>query len=344
MYSTCLYCTKDLGTNEVIETLPIGRRIAFDARQGRLWVVCRSCAKWNLVPFDTRLETIDACERIFRDIRTRFSTDQIGLARVRDGLDLVRIGAPQRPEFAAWRYGAQYKRRRMQTIAMAMAGAAVGAGLLFGAASLSLLSSGVIGGLVVQVPRIGWQTVRAYRRRIVTNLPNSARASTLKQAEIQSAHLDLSRQEVLLRFRSPGASNGPATMSVSGIDARLLARRVAGVLNDAVGSGRQIDAAVGRLTAGSMEQWLREGADKAVIRKPGSTRAKVAPWERWPGFGLPALRIAALPAADRLALEMWFSEEDEARALHGELALLERQWKEADQLARIADSLALAEE
>ena len=65
MYSTCLFCTKHLGDNDVLETLPIGRRVVFDSAKGRLWVVCRSCAKWNLVPFDTRLETIDACERIF---------------------------------------------------------------------------------------------------------------------------------------------------------------------------------------------------------------------------------------------------------------------------------------
>ena len=31
MYSTCLHCNKPLGSNDVIETLPIGRRIAFDA-------------------------------------------------------------------------------------------------------------------------------------------------------------------------------------------------------------------------------------------------------------------------------------------------------------------------
>ena len=97
MYSTCLFCTKDLGTNEVIETLPIGRRLAFDAAQGRLWVVCRHCAKWNLVPFDSRLESIDACERLFRDTPTRYSTDNIGLARVKEGLELVRIGPAIRP-------------------------------------------------------------------------------------------------------------------------------------------------------------------------------------------------------------------------------------------------------
>ena len=93
--------------------MPVGRRLAFDVRQGRLWVVCRSCVKWNLVPFETRLEVIDACERIFRATHTRFSTDNIGLAVVADELELVRIGPALRPEFAAWRYGKDLLRRRM---------------------------------------------------------------------------------------------------------------------------------------------------------------------------------------------------------------------------------------
>ena len=116
MVATCLHCSKSLGGNDVLETLPIGRRIAFDAAQGRLWVVCRHCARWNLVPFDTRLETIDAAERLFRDTRTRYSTDNIGLARVPEGLELVRIGAALRPEFAAWRYGDSFGRRRRRAV------------------------------------------------------------------------------------------------------------------------------------------------------------------------------------------------------------------------------------
>ena len=122
MYSTCLHCNKALGTNDVLETLPIGRRVAFDASQGRLWVVCRQCAKWNLVPFDTRLESIDACERLYRDTATRYSTGSIGLARTKEGLDLVRIGAALRPEFASWRYGVSYRRRRRPGDADSMEG------------------------------------------------------------------------------------------------------------------------------------------------------------------------------------------------------------------------------
>jgi hypothetical protein len=345
MYSTCLQCTRDLGTNDVLETLPIGRRVAFDPAQGRLWVVCRSCGKWNLVPFDTRLESIDDCERIFRDTRTRYSTDNIGLARVREGLDLVRIGAPMRPEFASWRYGAQYKRRRMQTIAIASAGAVVGAVVLIGINALALVSAGVVSGLAAQLPRYGWVIVRDRRRRVVTNLPDSVRPTTLKNSQLLSAHLDMSGREMRLRFRRPGVLRGSlGTVSVAGIEARLLMRRVTAALNDMVGSARQLTNAVARLESVGMEDWLRQAANEAIVTKPDAVRWRDVTRERWEGFGSPAIRLATLPASDRLAVEMWLSEEDEAKALAGELALLERQWKETEELARIADSLAVTDE
>ena len=43
--------------------------------------------------------------------RCRSSTENIGIARHREGLDLIRIGKPPRGEFAAWRYGDQFRRR-----------------------------------------------------------------------------------------------------------------------------------------------------------------------------------------------------------------------------------------
>ncbi|HEX3926500.1 MAG TPA: hypothetical protein VHW65_00760 [Gemmatimonadales bacterium] len=112
LYQTCLFCAKPLDTNDQLEWLPVGRRIAFDSARGRLWIVCRRCVKWNLVPFDQRLEAIDDCERLFRRTHTRFSTDNIGLAMVDGGLELIRIGPALRPEFAAWRYGNDLLRRK----------------------------------------------------------------------------------------------------------------------------------------------------------------------------------------------------------------------------------------
>jgi hypothetical protein len=87
----------------------VGRRLAFDAAKGRLWVVCRKCERWNLTPVEER-------ERLFRAARMRASTENIGVARLPEGLELVRIGRPQRPEFAAWRYGDQFGRRRRRTV------------------------------------------------------------------------------------------------------------------------------------------------------------------------------------------------------------------------------------
>jgi hypothetical protein len=33
MYSTCLYCHRDMGRNDVLDTLPVGRRIRPSARR-----------------------------------------------------------------------------------------------------------------------------------------------------------------------------------------------------------------------------------------------------------------------------------------------------------------------
>src|SRR4030095_10065004 len=105
MYSTCLFCHTSLGSNEVVEAFPVGRRIAFDQKRGRLWVVCRKCERWNLSPLDERWEAIEDCERRFHDARKRVTSDNIGLAKLSEGVDLVRIGETLPPAFAAWRCG-----------------------------------------------------------------------------------------------------------------------------------------------------------------------------------------------------------------------------------------------
>ena len=67
MYSTCLFCHAPLGANEMLEHFPVGRRIAFDAARGRLWVVCPSCSQWSLSPLDERWEAVeDADDSIAR--------------------------------------------------------------------------------------------------------------------------------------------------------------------------------------------------------------------------------------------------------------------------------------
>jgi hypothetical protein len=112
MYKTCIYCNRKLGSNETVETFPVGRRLAFDQEKGRLWVICERCRRWNLSPLQERWDAIEECEREFRDTRLRYSTDNIGLARMKEGLELIRIGQPRRPEFAAWRYAPTHRAQR----------------------------------------------------------------------------------------------------------------------------------------------------------------------------------------------------------------------------------------
>jgi hypothetical protein len=51
--------------------------------------------------------------------------------------------------------------------------------------------------------------------------------------------------------------------------------------------------------------------------------------------------INKMPASTKLALEMALHEEQERRALEGELWRLERAWEEAEEIAAISDGLLL---
>ncbi len=317
MYSTCLYCSKDLGANEVLETLPIGRRVAFDERQGRLWVVCRACEKWNLVPFDTRLETIDQCERLFSETRVRFSTDNIGIARLKEGLELVRIGPAQRPEFAAWRYGDQFGRRRWRN-ALIVGGATVGAvGMFVGFRyAMPLIGGSFFGGTQLFQMFNGVYS----NRRAVVRIPERAgiggamTPKHLKQARIVSyGRDDWSLEFPMYRGARIGLATGWSAHDVTlkGQYAVDTLGRIMPKLNASGGSQQTVQAAVERMQI------------RSPLDNPLSTLLK------------------DLDKPDRLALEMAAHEDTERTALAGELKLLERQWQEAEEVAKIADQLAV---
>ena len=154
-----MYCNKSLRTNKVVEEFPVGRRLAFDAARGRLWVVCRRCERWNLTPLEERWEALETCEKLFRATRIRTSTENIGLARHPEGLELVRIGKPLRPEFAAWRYGDQFGRRRRRAVALGTAAVLAGAGGMVLGGALAGLGGIGLGGFIYQSIN-GWNMFR----------------------------------------------------------------------------------------------------------------------------------------------------------------------------------------
>jgi len=330
LYSTCLYCNNALGSNEVVETFPVGRRLAFDQGKGRLWVVCRKCEKWNLSPLEERWDAIETCERLFHDARKRVSTDNIGLARLSEGLELVRIGAPMRPEFAAWRYGDQFGRRRTRAIMIGVGAAAVGGGIIIAGASAGILSGGGYG--IYQGINGLIEVARKKRRLAIVTAPNGQKLT------VRGEHADRTRI-VLGDPRSEGWSldlhHKDGRIRLEGDHARRATALIMPKVNVGGASRDKVQNAVKRIeSSGDPEkflQWL------ALAPEP---RAESTSWKRWGAKPKVALNgISKLPLETRLAVEMAVNEENERRALEGELALLELEWKDAEEIAGIADHL-----
>mgnify|MGYP001251449044 CR=1 FL=1 len=359
MYSACLFCSGQLGRNELIPTLPVGQRLAFDPARGRLWVICRWCDRWNLVPIEERWEAIEECERLFRATRLRFSTANIGLGYVRAGLALVRIGPALKPEIAAWRYGGYLNqwlpavqsspvRQLVDQLARAAdRGVAVAAGQF---------------GVRRNYDLAMWVRLRARPDRVVASVTTDrarliVRARHLEGCELVRPDPGQGWQLKLAHDRGVGYLVGDQGLAVAG---RLLARLNSGRVPDAT-----VRYAVAKLDdAGNPEGYFARVAAIAMrhswgrLRDPRLTDTEPQPlateserlalhltkrsfWGRG-GFGSePSTPLPRLPLVDRLALEMAANEDTERRATEGELALLEQAWREAEEVAAISDHLLL---
>jgi hypothetical protein len=338
VWSHCMFCNQSLGGNEVIEAFPVGRRLAFHQDRGRLWVICRGCERWNLSPIEERWEAIEECERAFHDTRMKVSTDNIGMARLHEGLELIRIGEPQRPEFAAWRYGDQFGRRRKKAILIGTA-----AGGVVGVVAVAGIASGVFSGFVLGQIGNFHNLYRQYR--------TVARLRTSEGGLLKVKGQQLERASFIRREDSDGfdlrvAHTGGDTL-FTGKEAERMAGRLMARVNRSGGKKTTIQDAVRRIEAANHpEAFLR-----ATIASHGSSPAfpTIGPLggvSKEPRKGaardIPG-SIARLDNPTRLAVEMALHEEQERRALEGELFLLQQAWKDAEEIAGISDTLLLPE-
>jgi hypothetical protein len=335
-----------LGRNDTIEHFPIGRRLAFDAAKGRLWVVCQACERWNLTPLEERWEAIEECERAFRDTRLRVSTDQIGLARMREGLTLIRIGTPQRPEMAAWRYGDQFGRRRKRYVMMSATVAAAVVGVTVAGPVM-----GLIGGGAINILSVG-NILHAYRPRARVTvdskqyaLNGAALAHTRLLPADEGFVLDMAYMlpwNTNIRLSTAGGFRGlresQPSIRLHGDDALHAARTLLPRINAAGGGPSVVRDALTFL-----EQTPTAHDAFTNVAAGGEPHRRI--WWSHGSFRREGVdgahTIARLPAATRLALEMILHESDERRALEGELASLEERWKDAEEIAAISDDLFL---
>ena len=385
MYSTCIFCHSSLGSNDVIEAFPVGRRLAFDASKGRLWVVCQRCERWNLTPIEERWEAVEECEQRFRDARLRVSTDNIGLARLSEGLTLVRIGSPQRPELAAWRYGDQFGRRRRKHFALVGAATVAGAVAVAGGVWAGMLTGG-----------LGWQFWNAgsglYKwadgRRVMARLPVAPGvrlAVTNRQLRLASIVRSADATNLVVRVRHTPLSGD----LLAGVDlnTRLVPRRrQKNDEDESAWAGRISDREAGRVKHFSVKNWRnfqhfhdRHGTEPQTelqgdvarralsllvprINRKGASREDVGRavnylvdaggaesvietigGARKPGLVDTERLLGNLPGTHSLALEMALHEDMEREALEGELEMLQEQWRDAEEIAAIADNLLVPE-
>ncbi|HEX8904113.1 MAG TPA: hypothetical protein VF771_04685 [Longimicrobiaceae bacterium] len=330
MYRHCIYCSADLGANEALEAFPVGRTVAFDAAKGRLWAVCPKCARWNLAPLEERWETVEDAERLFTDARLRAQSENIGLAKLRDGTKLVRIGAALPGELAAWRYGSEMRRRhRWFWPSMALI---VGSGFLHFLPFLAFAP-----GVYFAVT----QHRNARRRVLVVPADESPTGAPLELRGLNVAGAvvrpGIERGEFRVEVPLEGlwdrtfrARERHPVAVVHGDTARRLVERAMLLVNRFGGSRKEVDQAVAQLAAREsaaalLEDVTRHGARLGVRMVSGSHSTHGG---------------APLDGARALAFEMALHDETERRALHGELKLLESAWREAEKLAAIADRLA----
>jgi hypothetical protein len=309
MYRTCAFCNGTLDGDGGPSGLGVGRRLAFDEWKGRLWVICPKCARWNLAPLDDRLERIETVARAAGEGRVAAATEQVALIRWRT-YDLVRVGQPRRLEFATWRYGERLKARRREQLKFVLPVTVAAVGL---AVAVNVAAGGSVGVFVWNMPTIArtMYTGMVGRRRVHLVEPVICeRCGTVLQ--LRAKHVAYARvvgqaqADVALILSCP-ACRAEGAMLV-GRDAQAALRQGLTYLAIArAGRQRVEDAARLVVGAGGPHQLIRDVARRA-------------------------LTLRSLAPERRLALEMAVDEQLEVEEL-------ERQWRDAEEIAEIADGM-----
>ncbi|HEY0020889.1 MAG TPA: hypothetical protein VGC13_31600 [Longimicrobium sp.] len=324
MYGSCIFCSAALGSNESIERFPVGRTLAFDAAKGRLWAVCPKCARWNLAPIEERWEAVEDAERIFRDTRLRAQSENIGLAKLRDGTRLIRIGQALPGELAVWRYGSELGRRRrrfmLTTAGLMIATAGVTGSALIAFGTVAPL---IQAGLSWRSHLAGGQMHRFKPGKLLPGQDVRLTTRDFRAARLSSTPqgLELVVSMHVMQHDGVGIDWVPNERRFVGPDAESVLWRAMIHVNGSGARRAQVDEAVDLLEA--------DGTASGYLQRVAGRREPLMDPE------LPA----RMRRARSLALEMALHDETERRALEGELAMLEAMWRDAEQIADIADRL-----
>jgi hypothetical protein len=288
----------------------VGQRFAYDPWKCRAWVICRRCSRWNLTPYDNRLEAIGALDSMAAQGRAAAASEQVTLIRA-GPYDVVRIGKPPRVEMATWRYGERLKARQRETLKIYVPVAVVAVGATV---ALNAAAGGGIAAMMGNLPGMieGITTGIIGNRRVPVEPPVCERCGAvmhLKSRHVQYARLTRTAHEDLsLLLSCPECRREGALLT--GSDAERTLRTGMTYLN------LKKKKNVKKKAEAAAEYLERHGGPDTFI----TNSIKL---ER---------RLGEYVGAEALALEMAVDEQAELREL-------ERQWRQAEELAQIADNL-----
>jgi hypothetical protein len=270
---------------------------------------------------EERWEALEECERVFRDLRTRVHFEEIGVAVHPEGMRLIRVGKPLPVEFALVRYGEAMGRRMRRYAFYTGLGTAAGVAVVTMGA-FSGFAAGFAGG---QLPQV-FQAIQTLRSRVVLTLPGG------EMVKVWPRRVDLLNPETEGELGLRVKHRGGETLLFDA-DARRVAAKVLPVVNRQGALKKTVRSAVEQIQeVGGPEGFIKETWGKARPRPGASIRWVMSNDMKAGSFG-------ALPGSTRLGLEMALQEEQERRALEGELAALAAVWREAEAIAQISDDL-----
>lgn len=347
MYATCLRCERAFDRNSELPHLPVGRRIAFDTSKGRLWVICRRCGQWNLVPIERRWEALEQCERLATAAEARVAGRAAGLARTASGLELLRVGGMPDADIANWRYGRRLRtrQRRMRGLLTALAALAVLTSVVIGVGA-ARLSGALVVGLYLGVAAT-WLLYRLWSRppQLWVRVPDGRGGRRLlwpwhfQHVYLETADprftptLVVPGRRGTLRLRGDAAAAALAVLlaKVNGADCAdvSMTRVLAGVARAEAAATRR-----SRKLGRGARRRARARGQEPVAPPP------LRPWEYLATHHVSGWLTDAEPV-NRLALEMAVNEEVDAAALEAQADALAEVWREEDEIGAIADDLLL---
>ena len=191
-------------------------------------------------------------------------------------------------------------------------------------------SIGILGVLAMNFAMYG-EVWRQYRRSIRFR-PSDGRLRSMTQ--LQALHTQIRSDGDEGGFMvgvGKGYTKPRRTEWFAGEDARRAISAVLPAVNGEGGNPKHVQSAVAEIESHGRLSAAVGARRRATVAGIPSQRGKKRP----PG------QLVLMPKPTRLALEMALHEEQERRALEGELWRLEQAWREAEEIAAIADNLVL---